>query len=157
MRRGGARVRQRILAVSFLGIILSGCASTYLRVSFAEAQSPWNAPKEPYPYFQGTGFDAACVALPVMPLVDESHPAAALLLVPVCLVGLPLSAVLDTVLLPLDVSAHRTRPHQDPDPPAPGVFPEASRVFDSPRARYAGRAFWGGEDISGTPDCARRE
>jgi hypothetical protein len=38
----------------------------------------------------------------------------------------------------------------------PGVRGEpAGRVFDSPRARYAGRALRGGRDIVETPDCAR--
>src|SRR5258705_8897897 len=37
----------------------------------------------------------------------------------------------------------------------PSGFEPAGRVFDSPRARYAGRALRGGGDISKNPDCAR--
>lgn len=112
---------------TWVGLVLSvalscGCASSYLHVSFQGVS-------EPVPYFYGTGFDAVCVAYPLLddPGVDpplKPGPSDWALLAPFCLLDLPLSVTLDTLLLPVDVWSHqryeRAKPLRRSPTKAPG-------------------------------------
>ena len=105
-----------------VAVLASGCASAVLRVSLS-GESPGTMtvadkrvpiPAEPYLYFAGTRFDATCVAQTIRDVSGASNappelgadPAGEAMLAPFCLVDLPLSAILDSVLLPFDVWAH---------------------------------------------------
>jgi len=106
-----------LVAVVVLGLLAQGCASTYWRLGFKEFEGVQLVdgervpiPMKPYPYFRGTLTDAIFVAAAFRDvLVRDEHAdlLASFIVAPLALVDLPLSGVLDTVLLPRDYVAHR--------------------------------------------------
>ena len=107
-----------LVAVVVLGLLAQGCASTYWRLGFKDEFEGVQLvdgervpiPMEPYPYFRGTLTDAIFVAAAFRDvLVRDEHAdlLASFIVAPLALVDLPLSGVLDTVLLPRDYVAHR--------------------------------------------------
>ena len=106
------------LALALTGVLSSGCAAGYLRVSLpaasrAEAKARGDGlPPSPLPYFMGTTFDALCVVLPVLqdPATDPSLKVMVgdwAMLAPFCFLDLPLSTTLDVLLLPVDAWSHQ--------------------------------------------------
>ena len=119
----GSRARVRRPAIVLLAVaawIAAGCASVLSRALLAESRpgsaaaghpSPGAAP---YPYYSGTEFDAVCIASPLLAVADRDPVRRALggdlvttaVFIPLCLLDLPLSTVVDTALLPIDAGAH---------------------------------------------------
>lgn len=102
------------VALVLTAVCASGCASTLFRASLSgETEAP--------PYFLGAGFDAICVVAPALddPVADEASKldtAAWAMLAPACLLDLPFSVTLDTLMLPVDAWSHRRyeRPRRVP-------------------------------------------
>lgn len=110
--------RLRLLLVLAAAATTTGCASGYLHLAWGNQRKSVTVidgtkvpiPLVPLPYYMGTMLDAGCVISPLLPDPEGIAPATRLLLlpiVPLCLADLPLSAALDTLLLPFDYLAHR--------------------------------------------------
>jgi uncharacterized protein YceK len=84
-------------------VALTGCASSYVRLAARErpgmvaqvGEQLIPVPRRPAGYYAGTALGAVCVLSGYLPAL------------PLCLLDLPLSAALDTVLLPYDYLEHR--------------------------------------------------
>jgi uncharacterized protein YceK len=116
-------VAKSVLALVAGGLMtahVSGCAAIGTRISWLGTTSGKSKvgnelipiPEEPYPFYQGTMIDVACIE-EALALVrgetrdTESVRPGTLVFAPVCLMDLPLSGVVDTVLLPVDWWRHR--------------------------------------------------
>src|SRR5262249_40502506 len=110
--------RRSIAPLLLLTLFGSGCASLVLHVSWPTDSSAVSTigtqrveiPAEPLPYYEGTMFDFVCALGPLFGYGSPPGRSAAsgwTPLAPFCLVDLPLSAALDTVLLPVDYLSHR--------------------------------------------------
>jgi uncharacterized protein YceK len=109
-----------------LTLLASGCASSVLRVSWPTESSAHSRigtetvqiPAEALPYYAGTTFDFVCALGPLFGYgaapggsVHGGEESGWIGLAPFCLVDLPLSAALDTILLPVDYLSHRRCDH----------------------------------------------
>ena len=127
------------LITACLAASLTGCMSLLLRAGDPPPSAdPRDPISPPYHYFDGTRFDAICVGGPLWGALPPKGTAATvetgLVLAPLCLVDLPLSAVVDVLMLPMDYWAHgryetavaqRQRSGASPSQPA-GLPPRAT-------------------------------
>ncbi|HEY2386431.1 MAG TPA: YceK/YidQ family lipoprotein [Candidatus Binatia bacterium] len=101
--------------MAILALMASGCAAGLSRVILPKGSEGVDVvgservpiPAAPYPYYFGTLFDVVCPSVPFVADSAGHRAPETSLLVPACVVDLPASLVLDTLLLPVDYWAHR--------------------------------------------------